>query len=278
MVNRTQITPPGLSVSAIRNNIPEQWSAAWFQRFVTQHLQNADIRNAVAGPGISITGNSTTPATVSSSQLVGSPFSVLGNPTDVSATDISIQATADGQVLHRSGDSLVFGALELANGQALGDSFFVTGATPGAVLQAVTSDGADFALVLPIAAGIQLGDLWYGASADTMGTLTVDSIDTNPVLTVAAGVPAWTPIADIAIVSVLGTANQIDVSTTTGVATVSIDAGYVGQTSITTLGTDHDRRVGWHYDRDCLRRHRTDDSRYGIRRALTAYDQRRFDL
>ena len=39
------------------------------------------------------------------------------------------------------------------------------------------------------------------------------------------------------ILSVSGTASEIDVSTTAGVATISIDSGYIGQTSVTTLGT-----------------------------------------
>ena len=39
------------------------------------------------------------------------------------------------------------------------------------------------------------------------------------------------------ILSVSGTASEIDVSTVAGAATVSIDSGYVGQASITTLGT-----------------------------------------
>ena len=41
----------------------------------------------------------------------------------------------------------------------------------------------------------------------------------------------------IGVISVSGTANQIDVSPTTGACVVSIDSAYVGQTSITTLGT-----------------------------------------
>lgn len=44
--------------------------------------------------------------------------------------------------------------------------------------------------------------------------------------------------------SVVGTPGQIDVNTVSGVATVSIDSGYVGQTSITTLGTLSSLNVG----------------------------------
>jgi hypothetical protein len=45
----------GLSAGAVRN-IPETWSAAWFRKFITNHMQRADFRNAIAGPGITITG------------------------------------------------------------------------------------------------------------------------------------------------------------------------------------------------------------------------------
>lgn len=48
--------------------IPEQWDANWFRAFVRDVLVNADPRNAVAGPGISIEGNSDQPATLSASE------------------------------------------------------------------------------------------------------------------------------------------------------------------------------------------------------------------
>jgi len=44
----------GLSANAIRN-IPLEWDKNWLRKFVTDHLQNADYRNAIAGNGISIT-------------------------------------------------------------------------------------------------------------------------------------------------------------------------------------------------------------------------------
>lgn len=44
---------PGVSTTSVRN-IPEKWSRTWFHLFIPRHLQNMDIRNSVAGPGIVI--------------------------------------------------------------------------------------------------------------------------------------------------------------------------------------------------------------------------------
>ena len=85
-------------------------------------------------------------------------------------------------------------------------------------------------------AEITLGDMVFVSGGTVNGaeifwqTQTVTAIGTgNPI--------DFVLYSGDAITSVVGTANQIDVSTTGGVATVSIDAAYVGQTSITTLGT-----------------------------------------
>lgn len=53
----------------------------------------------------------------------------------------------------------------------------------------------------------------------------------------AGALPAWQTAASGTVTSVSGTALQIDVATGTTTPVISIDAGYVGQTSITTLGT-----------------------------------------
>ncbi len=79
------------------------------------------------------------------------------------------------------------------------------------------------------------GDILYASAANTLSKLAVGS-DTQ-VLTLAAGVPTWAaPATSGTVTSVSGTANRI---TSTGGATpvIDISASYVGQTSITTLGT-----------------------------------------
>lgn len=53
----------------------------------------------------------------------------------------------------------------------------------------------------------------------------------------ASALPTWQPSSTGTVTSVSGTALQIDVATGTTTPVISIDTGYVGQTSITTLGT-----------------------------------------
>jgi len=78
------------------------------------------------------------------------------------------------------------------------------------------------------------GDVLYASGANTLAKLAAGA-DTE-VLTLAAGVPSWAAPTVGTVTSVSGTANRIS---STGGATpvIDIDAAYVGQTSITTLGT-----------------------------------------
>jgi hypothetical protein len=78
------------------------------------------------------------------------------------------------------------------------------------------------------------GDLLYASSASALSKLPIGS-DTQ-VLTLSGGLPTWAAAAGGGVTSVSGTADRI---TSTGGATPVIDiaATYVGQTSITTLGT-----------------------------------------
>lgn len=78
------------------------------------------------------------------------------------------------------------------------------------------------------------GDILYASGVNTLAKLTAGS--NTQVLTLAGGVPTWaTPTAGT-VTSVSGTLNRI---TSTGGATpvIDISASYVGQSSITTLGT-----------------------------------------
>lgn len=55
------------AIQDIPYKIPKQWDAAWFARFIRDVLANADVRNAVEGTGISISGSSDGPATIAAS-------------------------------------------------------------------------------------------------------------------------------------------------------------------------------------------------------------------
>lgn len=78
------------------------------------------------------------------------------------------------------------------------------------------------------------GDILYASAANTLSKLAAGS--NTQVLTLAAGVPTWAAPTAAGVTSVSGTTNRI---TSTGGATpvIDIDAAYVGQSSITTLGT-----------------------------------------
>ncbi len=78
------------------------------------------------------------------------------------------------------------------------------------------------------------GDILYASAANTLSKLPAAS--DGQVLTLASGVPSWATPTVGTVTSVSGTANRI---TSTGGATPVIDiaATYVGQTSLTTLGT-----------------------------------------
>lgn len=78
------------------------------------------------------------------------------------------------------------------------------------------------------------GDILYASGANTLAKLPIGSA--GEVLTVVAGIPDWEPAGSGTVTSVSGTLNRI---TSTGGTTpvIDIDATYVGQTSLTTLGT-----------------------------------------
>lgn len=78
------------------------------------------------------------------------------------------------------------------------------------------------------------GDILYASAANTLAKLPIGSA--GEVLTVVAGIPDWEPSGGGTVTSVSGTLNRI---TSTGGTTPVIDiaATYVGQTSLTTLGT-----------------------------------------
>ena len=78
------------------------------------------------------------------------------------------------------------------------------------------------------------GDILYASAANTLSKL--PAAVNGQVLTLAAGIPSWATPTTGTVTSVSGTANRI---TSTGGNTPVIDiaATYVGQTSLTTLGT-----------------------------------------
>lgn len=85
-----------------------------------------------------------------------------------------------------------------------------------------------FTAYMPICGGTTPTGVMQSVATGTAGyVLTYNS---------SSSLPTWQNVAS-AVTSVSGTLNQIDASPTTGNVIISIDAAYVGQTSITTLGT-----------------------------------------
>ena len=78
------------------------------------------------------------------------------------------------------------------------------------------------------------GDILYASAPNTLSKLAAGS--NTQVLTLAAGVPSWATPTTGTVTSVSGTVSRI---TSTGGTTpvIDISASYVGQSSITTLGT-----------------------------------------
>jgi hypothetical protein len=69
---------PGISSASVKN-IPETWDRAWFRRFIRDFLMGGDVRNAIAGTGITITGNLASPfATISATGGGGGTQGYLG--------------------------------------------------------------------------------------------------------------------------------------------------------------------------------------------------------
>jgi hypothetical protein len=69
--------PKGID-SLPTTQIPDQWTKKWFITLLRTWLRAADVRNATQGTGIVITGNGTTPATISTSFTGTPPITVTG--------------------------------------------------------------------------------------------------------------------------------------------------------------------------------------------------------
>lgn len=80
------------------------------------------------------------------------------------------------------------------------------------------------------------GDIIYGSASNVLSKRSIGS--SGQVLTVSGGVPTWATPSSGGVTSVSGTSGRISVDNSTpAVPVVDIDAAYVGQTSIVTVGT-----------------------------------------
>lgn len=83
---------PGRGLQDIPIRPPEEWSASWYLKHIREVLALVDIRNAIEGPGITITGSSSEPATVSATGgivgLLDVPFVTLSLSSQLTAERI----------------------------------------------------------------------------------------------------------------------------------------------------------------------------------------------
>lgn len=126
--------PPGISAPTV-TNIPKEWSATWFRRFITQHLEGADVRNAIPGPGITITTSAAVPkrSALTARPIISAggsggiplssiqpmaPFTVAANDTGASAPPTAINQTQLTSMLNAFTASLA-GAVPASGGGGL---------------------------------------------------------------------------------------------------------------------------------------------------------------
>lgn len=153
-----------------------------------------------------------------------SALSVLGRASNSAGIAAAIAAASDHQVLRRSGTDLAFGAVNLASSNAVTGALAITNGGTGATSQSA----ARTALGLAIGSNVQ-------AYSDDL-TLLATEMATNGFGLIAMTGPGDQPAGR----TITGTSNRISVTNGNGLAgnpTLDIASSYVGQNTITTLGT-----------------------------------------
>jgi hypothetical protein len=191
---------PGLS-SAVVKSIPETWSASWFRGLVNNVLKNGDVRNAISGPNISVTGNITSQATIGLAAGYGTAGQILTSNGSNKAA--SWQNAPTSGITVTDGTHTVTGTTQVTFSGAT-----VGGATPDAT---VTISGSSTALpgtINDLQLWIETDDIlasngstvstlgdrtpWLGGtrcyvSADAAVTLTAATLNALNAITWAAG-------------------------------------------------------------------------------------------
>ena len=209
-----------------------------------------------AGSGNTVTVNIDSPVLVANGGTAQTSYVdgelLIGNSTGNTLTKATLTAGTGITITNTSG------AITVSSSLAGGDVVGPAGATDNAIARydtatgkliqnsVVTIDdagavtGLTFASPLAETSGgtgtgtYTTGDILYASAANTLSKLAVGT--NTHVLTLAAGIPSWAAPTVGTVTSVSGTASRI---TSSGGATpvIDIDAAYVGQASITTLGT-----------------------------------------
>jgi hypothetical protein len=161
-------TKPGINGANVLS-IPTEWDATWFRKFINNSLKGADVRNAIAGPGITITGNISSPyATISATGGGTGTVTSVGAGTGLTATPSPIVGA---------------GTLAITNTGVTPGSYTSTNLTvnaQGQITAAANGSGAvaepfnvtpDTHPAIPTGAGLGPNDEFEtGTSIDTAGT------------------------------------------------------------------------------------------------------------
>lgn len=218
---------------------------------ITGTVTNIATVAPLAGGPITTTGTITT--SMNTNKLIGRNTAGVGVMEEITlGTNLSFTGTT----LNASGGTGTVSSVATGTGLT-GGTITTTGTisldsklapldTLGTALQLVRVNAGvtavEYGIAAPTVGGTGLttyttGDVLYASGANTLAKLGIGSA--GQVLTVSAGIPAWGAAATGTVSSITGTANRITTSPSTITTTGSIDisASYVGQASITTLGT-----------------------------------------
>jgi hypothetical protein len=164
--------------------IPEKWDRQWFQHFINTQLALMDVRNAVAGTGITITDSAGNPPTASKVAKItavgGNPtlaaLSVEGNPTNAPAIGTSIAASGASQFLQTdsTGTTVTWGAAPGAATQLRGATW--TGGNAPILPQNMT----DVSILIPQDSTVNRCTILTKSNGGAVGNCQVD-IWTSPI-------------------------------------------------------------------------------------------------
>lgn len=165
------VSKPGITRLSTSSGVPKDWSQSWFRDFISDHLKLADTRNAIAGPGITITGNITSYATISAGGGGNPTFTgnVTISPTTVGSA-LTINEMPGGIAINAPGRSTtIIGPQNFSVASSGGDYPFV-----GYNVEATTTSGnydyivSDFASAIEFPTG---GFSFFCGNSGTAGTL-----------------------------------------------------------------------------------------------------------
>jgi hypothetical protein len=158
-------TKPGINGANVLS-IPTEWDATWFRKFINNSLKGADVRNAIAGAGITITGNISSPyATISATGGGGAVTQIIaGSGIGVSPAGgtgaVTVSNTGVTQIIAGTGVTISpaggTGAVTVSSSGGVAEPFNITPDTHG---------------TLPTGVGLGPNDEFEsGSSIDTTGS------------------------------------------------------------------------------------------------------------